>query len=322
MNPNSTQAPASGVGQMDADSVAFMKMQPPPPSVPLTPEVAKELSRRARLFTQPDLPQVDRVREYEAGGPRGSIPVRIYRGNGTADLGTLPIFIYYHGGGWMLGDLDSHDWICRMIANAAKCAVVNVDYRLAPEHVFPAAFDDAVATVHWVMANAGRLRIDPARVSVGGDSAGGNLAAAVTLALRDEGRTKLRAQILIYPALDLSMSGPYYGRFTKDVLLTDDEVRAFTAYYVPDAGQRKDWRASPLWASSLKGLPPSLVLLAGIDPLDAEGEAYAARLEQEGVTTTIKRYPGQMHGFLSNAKLLPKAYNAIEDVAAMLKANQ
>jgi acetyl esterase len=314
MDPNAVQ--------MDADSQAFMKMQPEPPSVPPTPEVMKELSRRARVVNQPDLPQVDRVREYAANGPHGPIPVRVYRGAGTADMGTLPVFLYYHGGGWMLGDLDSHDWICRMIANAANCAVVNVDYRLAPEHVFPAAFDDALATVHWVIANAGMLRIDPARISIGGDSAGGNLTAAVALMLRDEARTKLSAQILIYPALDLTMSGPYYGRFTRDVLLTDDAVRTFVAYYVPDVEQRKDWRASPLLARSLKDLPQTLVLLAGFDPLDAEGEAYAARLEQEGVTTTIKRYPGQMHGFLSNARLLPKAYNAIEDIAAVLKANQ
>ena len=285
INPNAGQAIAS-VGQMDADSVAFMKMQPPPPSVPLTVVEVKELSRRARLVNQPDLPQVDRVREYEANGPRGPIPVRVYRGADTADMGALPIFIYYHGGGWMLGDLDSHDWICRMIANAAKCAVVNVDYRMAPEHVFPAAFDDALGTVRWVVANAGMLRIDPARVSIGGDSAGGNLAAAVALALRDEGKIKLRAQILVYPAVDLTMSGPYYGRFTKDVLLTDDAVRAFVAFYVPNVEQRKDWRASPLLAASLKGLPPSLVLLAGFDPLDAEGKVYAARLEKEGVPTT------------------------------------
>jgi acetyl esterase len=321
MDPKAGQAPAPGVGQMDADSRAFMQRQPEPPSVPPPPEVMKELRRRARLVNQPDLPQVDRVKEYEANGPRGPIPVRVYRGAGTADMGALPVFLYYHGGGWMLGDLDSHDWICRMIANAAQCAVVNVDYRLAPEHVFPAAFDDALAAVRWVVANAGMLRVDPARVSVGGDSAGGNLATAVALALRDEGRMKLRAQILIYPAVDLSMSGPWYGRFTKDVLLTDDGVRAFVAYYVPEVEQRKDWRASPLLASSLKGLPPTLVLLAGFDPLDPEGEAYAARLEKEGVPTIIKRYPGQMHGFLSNAKLLPKAYSAIEDIAAVLKAN-
>ena len=164
------------------------------------------------------------------------------------------------------------------------------------------------------------LRVDPVRVSIGGDSAGGNLTAAVALALRDEGRMKpvRRRFSVIYPAMDLTMSGPYYGRFTKDVLLTDDDVRAFVAYYVPDIEQRKDWRASPLLASSLKGLPPALVLLAGFDPLDPEGEAYAARLEQEGVTTTVKRYPGQMHGFLSNARLLPKAYDAIKDVAAVL----
>ena len=153
MNSNAGEA-LEPVGQMDADSVAFMKMQLPTPSVPPTPEEAKELSRRARLVTQPDLPQVDRVREYEANGPRGPIPLRFYRGAGTTDMGALPVFIYYHGGGWMLGDLDSHDWICRMIANATNCAVVNVDYRLAPEHVFPAAFDDALATRAPVVANA------------------------------------------------------------------------------------------------------------------------------------------------------------------------
>ena len=198
------------------------------------------------------------------------------------------------------------------------CVVVGVDYRLAPEHVFPAAFDDALAAVKWVVSNAETLRIDPSKVSVGGDSAGGNLATAVALALRDEGRTKLAAQILVYPAVDLSMSGNYYGHFTKDLILTDDSMRMFIGYYVPNPEQRKDWRASPLLAPSLKGLPSTLVIIAGFDPLGAEDEAFAARLEKEGVPTTVKRYPGQMHGFMSNAKLLPKAYNAIEDIAEVL----
>jgi acetyl esterase len=227
--------------------------------------------------------------------------------------------IYYHGGGWVVGDLDSHDWTCRMVANAAACAVVSVDYRLAPEHRFPAAFDDALAAAEWIVRNAARLRVDPARVSVGGDSAGGNLAAAVALALRDRGAIKLRAQILTYPIVDLTAA--YEDRFAAGVALTNGGMRAYIEHYVPNAPQQRDWRASPLHAASLKGLPPALMILAGFDPLYAEGEAYAKRLAQDGVAVTVKRYPGQMHGFLSRAKLLPKAYEAVADIAAVLKTH-
>jgi acetyl esterase len=317
-----TSAAIAQEAGMDADSIAFLKARPASPSTPPSPEALKEAYRRRRLSNQPDLPQVLQVREYQASGSGGSIPIRVYRGAETPATGALPALVFYHGGGWMLGDLDSHDWICRSIANKADCAVVAVDYRLAPAHVFPAAFEDALAAVKWVLANAETLQIDAARISVGGDSAGGNLAAAVVLALRDEGKIKPKAQILIYPAVDLSMSGSYYGRFTKDLILTDDSVRMFVGYYVPDVEQRKDWRASPLLAPSLRGLPPTLVVLAGFDPLAAEGEAYVARLEKEGVGTSAKRYPGQMHGFMSNAKLLPRAYQAIEEIAAALKVDQ
>jgi acetyl esterase len=305
--------------QLDKDSVAFLKQRPTPPSVTPPPEVLRENYRRARLTNQPTLPQVDRVKEYEAEGPPGAIPLRLFRGAGTADLAAPPVLVFFHGGGWMLGDLDSHDWLCRSIANAAACVVVAVDYRRAPEHVFPAAFDDALAAVHWVAAHGALLKVDPARLSVGGDSAGGNLAAGVALALRDEG-VKLQSEILIYPAVDLSMSGPYYGRFTKNLILTEDAMRMFIDYYVPDVALRKDWRASPLLAPALKSLPPTLIVQAGFDPLAAEGSAYAARLEQEGVPTTVKRYPGQMHGFLSNARLLPKALEAVKEIAEFLQA--
>ncbi|MEP6671127.1 MAG: alpha/beta hydrolase [Chthoniobacter sp.] len=313
--------PAAGAAPMDADSIAFMKAQLPAPSLLAPPEEVRDARRRARLRNQPDLPQVLQVKEYAATGPAGPIPIRLYLGAGTPATGALPVLVYYHGGGWLHGDLDSHDWICRSIANQADCAVISVDYRLAPEHRFPAAFDDALAALLWVVAQAASLRVDPARVSVGGDSAGGNLAAAVALALRDEGGTRLKSQILIYPAVDLSMSGDYYGRFTKNLILTDDAMRTFIGLYVPDVAQRKDWRASPLLASSLKGLPPTFILLAGFDPLRAEGEAYAARLAKEGVPTTVQRYPGQMHGFLSNARLLPKANDAIADIATALKGS-
>jgi len=246
--------------------------------------------------------------------------MRAYRGSGTLSSEILPVLVYYHGGGWVVGDLDSHDWTCRMLANAADCAVVSVDYRLAPEHRFPAAYEDALAAVKWIAAHAAALRIDPARISVGGDSAGGNLAAAVAITLRDEGRIRLKSQVLTYPIVDLT--APYDPRFAQGVALTNASMQYYIDAYAPDIAQRKDWRASPLFAKSLKGLPPALVIVAGFDPLCAEGEAYAARLTREGVTTVVRRYPGQMHGFASRAKLLPKAYEAIADMAALLKAHQ
>ena len=308
--------------QLDADSQAFLDLiaklgRPPLNSLP--PLQGREVFRRGRMATQPDLPQVDRIREYEAKGPHGPIPVRFYRGAGTADAGDLPVHVYYHGGGWVLGDLDSHDWVCRKIANAAQCAVLSVDYRMAPEHVFPVAYDDSFAALVWTVENARMLKIDPARVSVGGDSAGGNLAAAVAIGARDNAGPKLIAQILVYPVTDCSMSGSYYGRFTKDLILTDEVMQWFIDLYVPNTAHRQDWRASPLLATSLKGLPRTLLLTAGFDPLCAEGEAYAKRLAADGVKVTEKSYPGQMHGFLSNGKLLPKANDAIVDIAAALK---
>jgi acetyl esterase len=309
--------------KLDDDSQAFLdliKKLGRPPINSLPPLQAREVFRRGRLVTQPDLPQVDRVKEYSADGPGGPIPVRVYRGAGTADMGPLPVHVYYHGGGWVLGDLDSHDWCCRKIANGAQCAVVSVDYRMAPDAVFPAAFEDSLAAVRWTKANARMLRIDPERISVGGDSAGGNLAAAVALALRDSGDVKLKAQILVYPAVDLSMSGDYYGRHTKDLILTDDVMRWFIDLYTPDKALRKDWRASPMLAKSHAGLPPTLIILAGFDPLYPEGERYAAMLEAAGVKVTKTVYPGQIHAFFSNGKLLPKANQAIEDVVAVLKA--
>lgn len=318
----STSAPVTraSIGEMDADSVAFMAMQPKPPAVPPTPKEAREGMRRMRPVNQPDLPHVAMIREYQTPGSGTPIPVRYYRGVGTSLDEALPVLVYYHGGGWVIGDLDSHDWTCRAVANAAKCAVVNVDYRLAPEHRFPAAFDDALAAVKWVAANARLLNIDPARISVGGDSAGGNLAAAVAIALRDEGAIKLRTQILTYPIVDLTWR--YDERFKEGVALTNGGMRAFIDDYVLRAEQRRDLRCSPLFAASLKGLPPALLILAGFDPLYDEGEAYAARLQKEGVAVTVTRYPGQMHGFASRAKLLPKAYDAIADMATVLTAHR
>lgn len=317
---SATTAPyRASLGDMDPESSAYMALQPPPPVTPPTPELAREGMRRARPFNQPDLPHVGMTREYAVPGKGGAFQVRYYRGVRTSADEALPVQVYFHGGGWVIGDLDSHDWVCRAVANAANCAVVSVDYRLAPEHRFPAAFDDAVTATQWVAANSAMLNVNPARISVGGDSAGGNLAAAVAIALRDEGRIKLRAQVLTYPIVDLTFE--YDQRFEKGVALTNGGMRDFIDHYVPDVGQRRDWRCSPYFAQSLEGLPPALVILAGFDPLYDEGEAYATRLKAEGVPVTVSRYPGQMHGFVSRPKLLPKSLDAVADIAAFMEAH-
>jgi acetyl esterase len=310
-----TIAEKPDLSKMDSDSIAFMATQPPPPAKPPTPDEAREIMRQGRLANQPDLPQVAVICEYQASGPSGPIPVRAYRAAGTTLGDRLPVHVYFHGGGWVIGDLDSHDWTCRMVANGAKCAVVSVHYRLAPEHPFPAAYDDAVAATRWVAANAALLGIDSSRISVGGDSAGGNLAAAVALTLRGSD-ISLRAQALTYPVTDLTCG--HYGTYIDGVILTDGRMRTYVDAYVPDMAQRRDWRASPLFATSLNGLPPAVVVLAGFDPLYAEGAAYAERLRQDGVPTIVRNYPGQMHGFLSRAKISPKAYDAVADIVALL----
>ncbi|HWK96316.1 MAG TPA: alpha/beta hydrolase [Pseudolabrys sp.] len=320
MTATKTFAFRNSLGDMDPESSAYMTLQPPPPATPPTPEMAREGMRRARPFNQPDLPHVGLTREYTVQGKGGAFQVRYYRGVRTFPDEALPVQVYFHGGGWVIGDLDSHDWVCRAVANAANCAVVSVDYRLAPEHRFPAAFDDAVAATQWVAANAAMLKIDPARVFVGGDSAGGNLAAVVALALRNDSDIRLRGQVLTYPSVDLTFE--YDVRFEKGVALTNGGMRDFIGHYVPDAAQRRDWRCSPLFAQSLKGLPPALIILAGFDPLYDEGEAYAARLKAEGVPVTVSRYPGQMHGFVSRPKLLPKANDAVADIAAFMDAQE
>jgi len=319
MNVATTTTFRASLGDMDPESRAYMTLQPPPPAVTPTPEMAREGMRRARPFNQPDLPHVAMTREYQVPGKGGPITVRYHRGVRTFPGEALPVQVYFHGGGWVIGDLDSHDWVCRAVANAANCAVVSVDYRLAPEHRFPAAFEDSLTATQWVAANAKLLNIDASKISVGGDSAGGNLAATVAIAMRDEGKVKLRAQILTYPIVDLTFS--YDERFEKGVALTNGGMRDFIDKYVPDVSQRRDWRCSPLFAQSLKGLPPALVILAGFDPLYDEGEAYAARLQSERVTVEVKRFPGQMHGFASRPKLLPKSLDAMADIAAFMAAH-
>jgi acetyl esterase len=290
-----------------------------PPTHTLTPQQARALYRERRVFTQPEPPPVGALRELEARGPAGPIALRSYRplGSGAADM--LPVLVYYHGGGWVIGDLDTHDTLCRQLANQSGCAVVAVDYRLAPEHRFPAAVDDAVAAARWVHRHADALHVDANRIAVGGDSAGGNLAAVVALAARDAGDLPLAFQLLIYPATDQRRGWPSHTSNGEGYLLTKASMDYYHAHYIGDPAQDADWRASPLLATSHAGLPPALVLTAGYDPLRDEGLQYAHALSAAGSRATLVNFERQVHGFILMGRVLDEANVAVQLCAAQLK---
>ncbi|MGE3509152.1 MAG: alpha/beta hydrolase [Vicinamibacterales bacterium] len=251
-------------------------------------------------------------------GPRGEIPVRVYTPAGSAGS-PLPCLVYYHGGGWVLGDIEGLDTICRAVANRAACKVVSVEYRLAPEHKFPIPLDDCFAALTWVATNAVRIG-DPARLAVGGDSSGGNLAAAVALRARDEHGPPLRFQLLVYPVTHHNFNTGSYVANGENYLLTRAMMEWFWNHYLNEPEEGQHPLASPLLADDLSGLPPAFVLTAEFDPLCDEGEAYAARLREAGVTVVHKRYPGQIHAFWQMPGVFPAALEAADDAAAQLRA--
>ena len=271
----------------------------------------------SRRVLQPPFDPVTAIENRTIPGPGGELKLRIYRGGPEGAV--LPCLVFLHGGGWVLGDLDSHEGICRRLAAAAPCCVVAVDYRLAPEHPFPAPLDDAAAALRWVAAEAESLRIDPAKLAVGGDSAGGNLAAVLALMGRDGTLPRCAYQLLLYPATDLRMTGDSYERVTAGVPLTADAMRYFIGHYLPCPADRGDWRASPLIAASLEGAPPALVLTCGHDPLCTEGQLYAARLEREGVPVTTLHLSDQAHGILNLGKVVSAASMVLDFAAAALR---
>jgi acetyl esterase len=248
-------------------------------------------------------------------GRRGPIPVRIYR-PGSSDL---PVLVYYHGGGWVIGSIESHDGLCAQLAIDARCVVVSVDYRMAPEHPFPAAVDDALGAFFWVRDRAQELGGDPARVAVGGDSAGGNLSAVVSQQCAALGEPGPYLQLLIYPATDLSRESPSYATYGEGFYLTRGRMKWFKDLYVP-VEERADPRASPLLDEELAGQPPAHVITAGFDPLRAEGRAYADALEAAGVSVTYENYEGVIHGFVNMVGLMPAARTAYDDLVKTFRA--
>lgn len=297
-------------------AMAAMNLLPPDQ---LTPVQARAQFHRGRLPFLAAPQPVESARNVQFATPVGAIPVRIYRPQGSPPSQRLPCLLFFHGGGWVQGDVDSHDPLCRELCNASGWCVVSVDYRLAPENKFPGAVDDAIASVRHVYEHAVELGVDASRLAVGGDSAGGNLAAVTALTLRDAGGPKLALQLLMYPVTDLAMDTASYAAMANGYTLTRDRMRYFRDAYLPDMGAVADWRASPLKARDLSSLPPALIQAAAYDPLLDEGQAYAERLRAAGVSTTYTCYPGMVHGFMSVAGAIDLAHVAIKEAAEALK---
>jgi acetyl esterase len=292
-----------------------------PPYETVSPAEARELYLKGRVATNPEPPEMQSVQPLTIPSPAGPIPARIYTPIKLRKAGGLaPVLVFYHGGGWVIGDLDSHDVVCRKLAEEGELIVVSVDYRLAPEHKFPAAVDDAIAATKWIAGNAVQLGIDGSRLMVGGDSAGGNLAAVVATAARDGNGPAIAAQVLIYPAIDFAMTHPSHSEPETSILLTHSVIRWFRDHYLNGAADVHDWRASPVRARTLIGLPPAYVLTAGADPLRDEGNEYAERLKEAGVAVTHRIFPGQFHGFFTMGKLLQQANVAASEIGFWLKA--
>jgi len=279
----------------------------------MTPVEAREAYRMMQAPAE-HIP-VHFVQDRDLPGPVTPIPVRIYTPEGA---GPFPVFMNYHGGGWVIGDLDTADAQCRQVCKRTGCIVVSVDYRLAPEHIYPAALDDCYAATCWVAENAGSINADASRIAIGGDSAGGNLAAAVAIKARDENGPAILFQLLVYPVTDARCTSQSYTDNADGYLLTRETMLWFWELYAPTESQRLEALASPALASNFANLPPAFVLTAEYDPLRDEGEAYAAQLEKAGVAVQCKRYPGLIHGFFALSHVIPAGEPGMQDACDAL----
>jgi acetyl esterase len=285
-----------------------------PPNHTVTPEQAR-INRKSRPLAPG--PEVAKVDNRLLPGPGSKIPVRIYTPEGT---GPFPVLVWFHGGGWVIGDLDSADPTARRLTVGARCVVVSVDYRLAPETKFPGAADDCYAVTTWVAQHATSINADADRIAVGGDSAGGNLAAVVSLMARDRGTPPLAFQLLVYPVTAANFETGSYQRNAEGYQLTRDGMKWYWDCYLRDSADATNPYAAPLHALDVSGLPAALVITAEFDPLCDEGEAYAKRLEAAGVPTTCSRYDGMIHGFFGMPTMIDKGQHAVDEATAALRA--
>src|SRR5579883_2343060 len=279
------------------------------------PEARRSMYDRLPLAIPPG--PVAKVEDRQISGPLGPLPIRIYTPDGN---GPFPVLIYFHGGGWVIGDLEVYDSGCRALTDAVQCITLSVDYRLAPEHRFPAAAEDCYAATRWVAENCATINGDPTRIAIAGDSAGGNLAAVVALMARDRGTPRLLSQTLIYPVTDHYTAGyASYEEYADGHYLTRDSMIWFWNHYTSNENDARHPYASPLRAPDLHNLPPALVITAECDPLRDEGERYAARLREAGVPVTLTRYPGAIHGFVYMAGALDLGKQAFSQIVTELR---
>ncbi len=298
--------------------LAMIDAQGAPPLESQDPIVARSSRLEGMKMLGGEPEALARVEDLLIPSPGGDVPVRLYA---SGHDGVRPALIYFHGGGFVFGNLDTHDAVCRALAKESGAVVISVDYRLSPEHKFPAALEDSHAVTRWAAANAERLGIDPRCIAVGGDSAGGNLATVIAMRCRDAGGPALAGQLLIYPVTDLSsFETASHHELGEGYFLTRAGMEWFTGHYLASADQARLPEVSPLLAPNLSGLPPALVITAEFDPLRDEGEAYARRLQQAGVQVSVSRYPGMIHGFISMRGVLAGGRQGIQEAASFIRS--
>ncbi|HEX6209485.1 MAG TPA: alpha/beta hydrolase [Methylomirabilota bacterium] len=293
----------------------FVKSIRVPGYFPPLPELRQQLRTMVTLMDEP-APDLPRIEDIRIPGPAGALPARVYAPSAGAPL---PAVAYFHGGGWVQGDLETHHGLCARLAGLAGVLVVAVDYRLAPEHKFPAAVDDCLAAYRWLRARGHEIGADAARVAVAGDSAGGNLSAVVSQLAAAAGTPVPTCQVLIYPAVDFSLETDSHRELVDGHVIPRDRIVWYMEQYLRDEGDKADLRASPLRASSLAGQPPTLIVTAGFDPLRDEGRAYADRLAQAGVDVVHREYSGQIHAFVSLTKAIPQGLACTQEIAEYLR---
>ncbi len=305
------------LGQRTMDAKAqvvaeFTKSIRVPGYFPPLPELRQQFRTMVDLLDEP-APELAKIEDFAVPGPAGEIPARLYRRSAASD--PLPVLAYFHGGGWVQGDLDTHHGLCARLALWSGAMVVAFDYRLAPEHKFPAAVEDSVAAYAWLRADGASIGGDPSRVAVAGDSAGANLSAVVCQQARDSGLPVPAFQVLIYPAVDLANDTASHAALVDDPIIPRDRIDWYMAQYLGEPSDKSDLRASPLRGASLEGLPPALIISGGFDPLRDEAKAYGDRLVEAGVDVVAHEYTGQIHAFVSLTKAIPDGLEATREIA-------
>lgn len=298
--------------------LAQLYAQPGPKTWEFTPTEARQAFALLMQFVAPKNVIVGKVEDLRASGPNGHIPLRSYTPPGAGSA-PLPALVFFHGGGFVIGNLDTHDGICRVLCRESGVRVIAVDYRLAPEHKFPAAVDDAYAALCWVAANAARLGVDTNRMAIGGDSAGGALATVSARTAKEKGGPQLALQLLMFPPADLAADTPSRRNWTDGYFLDRLTIKWFFNNYLPEGADRRDPRLSPLHAPDLQGVAPVWLLTAEYDPLHDEGLEYAAKLRESGVSVTVMDYPGLVHDFIYLDAVLPQAREALRAAAAAVR---